>query len=101
MMRAFFKSLLPTKATPIVPETHDVDEWSECFACGESYRTYDDEGNLNGVDEIVDVTYVDHMVVSEDREFICRDCMDRRDDAAIDAYEAKMEYYEDLYYYEK
>lgn len=55
-----------------------VEDTAYCELCDE------DKPLATGEDVVVDRTYVDHMLVSEDTEWLCRDCLDEAEEAELD-----------------
>ena len=56
----------------------EEEELADCIACGE-------EKPVDGGEEVViDRTYVDHMLVSEDSEFVCADCVSVAEEAQVE-----------------
>lgn len=91
---------------PQAPESDEVGreapddvELGFCDSCGEEKPV---EG---GVSHEIDRTYVDHMLVSTESDWFCKDCDDELtaalEQAEIDRHERRIEEAYDMYYYEK
>ena len=55
-----------------------AEEHGICQMCDEEVDVKDGEM------VVIDRTYVDHMLVSEDQEFVCGNCIDQAQEAEVD-----------------